>query len=70
MTIQQALEAKVGQIVYCPADRNDPAYYGKTVHVGDTAYTSHQGQMYTWITVRKDHINCVWPSNRLNTKRR
>ncbi len=67
MTIEQANNLKVGQLVYCPEDRGEAGYSGKVTHISDTQNKNIRGTDYVWVTVRRlDGKSAhVWPSNRL-----
>lgn len=67
MSIDQALKLKIGDVVYCPADRGDSAYRGK-VHVtpiNPTICTNIYNVKYIWLNVYHGGVVTVWPSNRL-----
>lgn len=66
MDIAKALELKVGNSVRFPADRGDPAGYGKVEHIDPTVATSFNGTKYIWVVVRGPNAAATWPSNRLS----
>lgn len=70
MNINKALSLKEGDIVHFPADRGDPAGYGRVTHVqpGPATQKNIYGVEYVWGTVTLPYSakrSTVWPSNRL-----
>jgi len=66
MILTKAKSLKIGDTVYCPADRGESGYHGKIIHIGEQVSKNIDGVEFVWITVRKDSkTNHVWPSNRL-----
>lgn len=60
----------LGQNVYCPADRDGPAYHGVVTHIGETVHTDVNGLLFQWITVREQHgerFSHIWPSHRISS---
>lgn len=56
-----------GTTVQCPADRGDPAFTARIVHVGEQRCNHMGGPEFVWVTVRKLNgmSGGVWPSHRL-----
>lgn len=65
MNIEKAKQLKIGQIVYCPADRGDAAYAGRVEFIDAGENKTSTGEKYIWVHVRGPHHATVWPSNRL-----
>lgn len=67
MKIERARQLKVGDLVYFPADRGDPAGDGHVTHIGIKKSTNMSGEPFLWVTVRYTggKRSAVWPSNRL-----
>ena len=67
MEIERAKRCKVGDVVHVPADRGDPAGWGKVKHIGGAVAKTLNGTEYVWITVRHNGLlhSSVWSSNRL-----
>jgi hypothetical protein len=68
MKIEKALTLKVGDTVYCPADRGDPPFSGKVTHNCNGTKTISKnldGVEYIWVEVQGPGKKSMWPSNRL-----
>lgn len=68
MNVQKAKSLKVGQKVFCPADRGEKAFSGKVVDQNlenAQVHKNHKGDEYIWIAVQGLSKKSVWPSNRL-----
>lgn len=65
MDLQKAQALKVGNVVHCPTDRGEPAFYGKVEWVGGSVAKNIYGAEYIWVNVRGPHHTSCWPSNRL-----
>lgn len=59
---------EVGQMVLCPADRGDPAQYGKITWVGEVVRFNTHGVKYVWVEVECPDHRSIWPSHRLGFK--
>ncbi len=69
MNINRAKGLKVGDKVFCPADRGIQAHLGRVLNVGTVVTRRLDGDEYLWIEtewVGSDGRKEVWPSSRLS----
>lgn len=66
MNIERARKLKVGDRVYYPADRGDPAGDGRVTAVFPAECTHMNQAPFIWVEVQMPGIRkTVWPTNRL-----
>lgn len=67
MDIEQAKELRVGDWVFCPADRGGKPYRGQIYHTGGAVHTNLNNEEFMWVSVVNPSTGkkSVWPTNRL-----
>jgi len=65
MDIRNALKLKSGDKVKFPEDMGNPPGEGIVTNVSTVKHENINNCEYVWVTIRVDHHESVWPSNRL-----